>query len=242
MSAKSSIFSIITAAMLTVLSTTAKAQHDTIYVYVTDTVYVNPARVVQTETDVETSGYDKRVHRYRTGWSSLIPTHFKIQYAGNMGFLSAGPGWDYGKRGQWETDLFFGYLPKYETDKAKMTITIKETYNPWSIQFGESSFSFEPLSTGLYLNTVIGEDFWTRQPRRYSSGYYDFESKIRLNIFLGQRFSFDIPDEKRIFDRSITVFYEISSYDMMIVSAIQNSYLKFRDIFTLSFGVKAQIL
>lgn len=55
-------------------------------------------------TQPEYSKYDKRIHRFRKGWNSLIPTHNKIQYAGNMGMFSFGTGWDYGKRDQWETD------------------------------------------------------------------------------------------------------------------------------------------
>ena len=62
-------------------------------------------------TQPEYSKYDKRIHRFRKGWNSLIPTHNKIQYAGNMGMFSFGTGWDYGKRDQWETDLFFGFIP-----------------------------------------------------------------------------------------------------------------------------------
>ena len=42
----------------------------------------------------------------------LIPTHTKSQFAGNMGLLSFGTGWDYGRRNQWETDVFFGVLPR----------------------------------------------------------------------------------------------------------------------------------
>ena len=45
----------------------------------------------------ERTGYDKRVHRFRKNWERIIPTHSKIQYAGNMGLLSFGTGWDYGK-------------------------------------------------------------------------------------------------------------------------------------------------
>lgn len=29
--------------------------------------------------------YDNRVHRFRRNWERIIPTHSKIQYAGNMG-------------------------------------------------------------------------------------------------------------------------------------------------------------
>lgn len=41
----------------------------------------------------EPSKYDKRIHRFRKGWNSLIPTHNKIQFAGNMGMFSFGTGW-----------------------------------------------------------------------------------------------------------------------------------------------------
>ena len=53
--------------------------------------------------------YDNRVHRFRRNWERIIPTHSKIQYAGNMGLLSFGTGWDYGKRNQWETDVLLGF-------------------------------------------------------------------------------------------------------------------------------------
>ncbi len=65
------------------------------------------------------TGYDKRVHRFRKNWERIIPTHSKIQYAGNMGLLSFGTGWDYGKRNQWETDVLLGFIPKYSSKKAK---------------------------------------------------------------------------------------------------------------------------
>lgn len=36
----------------------------------------------------------------------------------------------------------------------------------------KNDWSFEPLQCGLYLNTVFGHDFWTKQPTKYDSGYY----------------------------------------------------------------------
>ncbi len=225
------------------LSTTAKAQCDTVVVYVHDTVYFNADSKVLTQEGVDISSYDKRVHRYRNRWYALIPTHFKLQYAGNMGFLSGGIGWDYGKRGQWETDIFLGFLPKYESDKAKMTFTLKQTYNPWSIQIAKSKFAFEPLSTGLYFNTVFNEEFWARHPKKYADGYYDFNTKIRTNIFIGERFSINVPEEHRFFDNKITFFYEVSTNDLMLISYIQNpKSLPFKDVITLSVGVKFQYL
>lgn len=121
----------------------------------------------------DTTRYDKRIHHYRQNWGSLIPTQLILQTCGNMGLFSVGVGWDYGKRGQWETQLLFGYIPKYSSHSAKMTITLKENYIPWSINL-KKGWSFEPLECGLYFNTVIGQDFWTKQPTKYQSGYYPF--------------------------------------------------------------------
>lgn len=63
--------------------------------------------------------YDHRIQRYRERWAALIPTQFVVQNAGNMGALSAGIGWNYGKHQQWETDLLVGFIPKHQSIRAK---------------------------------------------------------------------------------------------------------------------------
>ena len=185
--------------------------------------------------------YDKRVHRMRKSWDKLIPEYGKIQYAGNMGLLSFGTGWDYGKRKQWETDLLFGFVPKYESKKAKVTMTIKQNYMPGSIDFGKG-FSTEPLTCGLYINTVFGDQFWMSEPDRYPKGYYGFSSKMRIHLYLGQRLTYDIPAQHRFWTKAITFFYELSTCDFYLISAVQNSYLRPRDYLSFSFGLKFQWL
>ena len=87
---------------------------------------LQPDAVIESQT--RENRYDRRVHRYRRHWEALIPTHTKIQFAGNMGLLSFGTGWDYGRRNQWETDVFFGVLPKYDSKRTKLTFTVKQNY------------------------------------------------------------------------------------------------------------------
>ena len=89
---------------------------------------------------VKRTGYDNRVHRFRKNWERIIPTHAKIQYAGNMGLLSFGTGWDYGKRNQWETDILLGFIPKYSSKKTKVTMTLKQNYMPCRL-LSEASFA-----------------------------------------------------------------------------------------------------
>lgn len=217
-------------------------ERDTVIIVKHDTVYLQHKPDTVVTGRVRHSRYDRRVHRYRKRWEALIPTHTKIQFAGNMGLLSLGTGWDYGKRNQWETDVFLGVLPKYQSDCTKLTFTLKQNYIPWSLQIKESRFSAEPLTCGMYFNTVFGDEFWVNEPDRYPKGYYGFSSKVRIHAFLGQRITYDIDPRRRFTAKAITLFYEISTCDLYIVSAFTNKYLKPKDHLSLSFGVKLQLL
>lgn len=200
----------------------------------------SPGSFAQQDSIVKPNKYDKRIHRYRGHWEKLIPTHTKVQFAGNMGLLSFGTGWDYGKKNQWETDVFLGFIPKYDSKRTKVTMTLKQNYMPWSLNLGRG-FSTEPLTCGIYFNTVSGNEFWVHEPDRYPKGYYGFSSKIRSHIFLGQRLTYDIDPQRRYTAKSITFFYELSTCDLYLISAATNSYLRPRDYLSLSFGLKLQL-
>lgn len=91
----------------------------------------------QTETAPAPRPLDRREHCGYESWERLLPTHVKAQYAGGMGFLSAGYGWDYGRKCRWETDMMIGVLSKAYSDRTHMTFTLKQNYIPWSIRCGE---------------------------------------------------------------------------------------------------------
>ncbi len=190
----------------------------------------------------ESKEHEQYVKRYRERWEAFIPSHLKVQYAGNMGLFSIGTGWDYGKQNRWETDVLFGYLPAHDSKRSKITFTLKQNYIPWNFPLGESDFSLEPLTCGLYMNTVFGDEFWTEEPDRYPKGYYGFSSRVRLHIFAGQRFSLHTNRRHHSIAKKVTLFYELSTCDLYIISAFNNSYLRPRDFISLSFGLKLQLL
>ena len=159
-----------------------------------------------------------------------------------MGVVSAGVGWHYGKRKQWETYLLWGYIPKHQSTRGKVTMTLKENYIPWSIDL-KRGWSIEPLSASIYMNAVYGHEFWKSQPNRYPDDYYQFMStKFRLNIALGQQITWQIPTEKRRRHQSVTLFYELSTCDLYIRSKVLEHSIPLKDIVGLSIGVKLQTI
>lgn len=181
--------------------------------------------------------YERNTLRRVQRWSRLIPSYTKLQFAGGMGLVSVGTGWEYGKNRQWETDLLMGIIPKHSSKRTKVTFTLKQNFTPWRVPL-RGRFSLEPLSAGLYLNTVLGSEFWMKNPDRYPQGYYWFSTRLRIHVFVGQRIRFNIPENRRWFLSSITAFYELSTCDLYVIQAVRNSYMKAGDVLRLSFGLK----
>lgn len=182
---------------------------------------------------------DRRVHRGYVGWERLTPTHVKLQFAGGIGLLSGGIGWDYGRRCRWETDFLLGYVPRFDSRSAHATFTVKQNYIPWSIACCER-FAIEPLTCALYMSVITGQEFWTRVPERYPSRtYYPMPTKLRTYLSVGQRFVWSFAEKRRM--RSLTAYYEFSTCDYYLVSKWNNKSLSVTDIFSLSLGLKLQL-
>ena len=54
--------------------------------------------------------HKRKLERYQSNWNKLIPKYQNLQFAGSIGLLSAGIGWDYGKQRQWESEIMFGFV------------------------------------------------------------------------------------------------------------------------------------
>lgn len=195
------------------------------------------AQEITETSDISTSIQQEATPRYLF-WDKLVPRYIKGQFAGSIGMFSAGVGWNYGK-GHWETDLLLGFIPKKTDRHAMATLTLKQNYLPWKINIDER-FDFEPLNCGLFLNTLLDGDFWVKEPDRYPKGYYGFSTKVRIHVFMGERITYKFKRQDK-FVKSISFFYELSTSDLYLINAINNSYLKPKDYLSLAFGIKLQI-
>lgn len=187
--------------------------------------------------------YYERVSRYKRDWALLVPNQTVVQFAGSIGMFSIGAGWHYGRGDHWETEILFGYLPRSNGSPHHYTLTAKQRYIPWHIPLSTRSqrWVFEPLTTGLFINTIFGEGFWRHAPSKYTKGYYGFNTKLRYNIYVGQRIRYNIPQRHRFFARSISFYYELSTCDLYLVSAIPNKKVTAADILSLALGLRVEL-
>ena len=184
------------------------------------------------------TAYERRIRRYNQFWHSLTPDFVRFQYAGSVGLVNLGCGWAYGRRDKWETDLMLGFVTKYAKDKPFFTVTIRETFVPWEKHL-KGHFSCQPLSCGLFLNSVLRKDYWTREPERYPErSYYKFSTKVRFHLFVGQRYSFNIPADKRFMAQKLSAVWEVSACDLYVLNRAVNKSLPWYEMFSLSLGLK----
>lgn len=185
------------------------------------------------------SRFGLRQHADYQGWQRLTPTHIKLQYAGSMGVASVGVGWDYGRQNQWESDVMVGYLPERYSDAAHLTLSLRQTFTPTHIALGGRT-SYEPLSCGIYLNTITGDEYWTREPAKYGGRYYKFTSRVRIHLFVGQRINLCSARDGWL--QGASLYYELSACDLNLISKFTNAELKLSDIVFFSAGLRLQLI
>lgn len=165
----------------------------------------------------------------------FMPDHLKFQFAGNIGFLSGGPGYISNNK-TLETDLLFGFLPQKFGGDGLLSTTLKTTYSPWSIPL-KNSFYIKPFSIGFYLSYTFGKQFDTKLPSYYPVGYYWWATSFRPGAYIGGKLGKDLVINKR--QRSLEMYYELGTYDLLLISYVQNTgYLKPADIVNLAIGLR----
>lgn len=172
---------------------------------------------------------------YEVNW--YVPDHAKLQFAGNIGFLSIGAGYLHG-RNKLETDLMVGFLPKSIGGDHIATITAKMTYFPIK-KVLSNKLNFYPISVGPYISYSFGSQFDTFLPNEYPEGYYWWATSMRFGAYIGGKFEFNLSATN---SKLLSFYYELGTYDLLVLSyALNREYLNIDDIFSLALGVKLQL-
>jgi hypothetical protein len=165
------------------------------------------------------------------------PYHAKLQYAGNLGFLSVGVGRTFLKE-KLETDLFLGYLPEQIGGDDIWTTALKTTFVPIR-PLPVGSLDWQLLRTGLQLGYTFGDEYFVSEPRdKYPKGYYGFPTALHLYFFVGGQVDFSRVEKLSRFG----VYYEFGSSAEYMISYVQNpKYLGPGKIFNLALGLRMRL-
>src|SRR5688500_11968428 len=99
-----------------------------------------------------------------------VPDFLVAQYAGSIGFISGGFGYDVLKK-KGKLDLLGGYVPAFTGSAPMETITLKFTASLIKVYLNPR-FVIHPLNTGLYFCYTPGVEFSSNLPAWYPEGYY----------------------------------------------------------------------
>ena len=162
-----------------------------------------------------------------------VPDAAVLQFAGNMGMLSVGPGYDFAKE-RLAADLLYGYVPKFDSDEAEHLLTLKGSYKPWKIE-RRRNFEVIPLQVGLGLSYYFSGKYPLTWDDKYPEGYYWWSPKVRLLGFAGASVSRDIHNSDI---KKIGLYSELGTYDLLVTSWYKDDKLALWEILNISIGAR----
>ena len=172
------------------------------------------------------------VMQKRSPW----PDHIKLQYAGGIGFLSLGSGYE-NRRKNLQADLYYGYVPEKLGGVDLHIITGKFTWLPIRTKKWKQ-LHIRPLTTGLAISYTPGNQYFLFDPENYPYNYYKYPTALTLGLFIGGQVQ--RPIGKR--SKSIGMYYELGSNERALSNFVLNSRtISITEVFHLALGARFQL-
>jgi hypothetical protein len=166
----------------------------------------------------------------RNRWYS--PHYLPLQYAGHIGFISAGIGYE-ARKDNYQLSLLYGYAPPSVAGVRVHMLTAKNIFHIYKFPIGVERTLIPYAALGLTFE-VGGRSFFF-QPRNMPSGYYDFPKSVHLVASGGIKLRHMTSHYKGF--RGFEFFVETSTIDAYIWYKSISDEVKMKDIFSLGFGV-----
>ncbi|MBC6611011.1 hypothetical protein H8B15_08755 [Hymenobacter sp. BT507] len=169
------------------------------------------------------------------------PFFLTVQFAGGIGVVAVGGGYWLANR-RVEPELLVGRVPRSLGGRGMTMFTLRTTYTPFAPQLGRGNWHMSPLSVGAQATYTTGKQFFltNRSAGRYPKGYYWWSPKVRLGAFAGLRLTYQPDYDPRGWRPGRTTLYaNLSTNDLHLVSHLTNRSLRLPEILTLGLGAKA---
>jgi hypothetical protein len=171
----------------------------------------------------------------------LIPDEAIVQYAGSIGYFSAGAGYEVFGNKRGNLSFHYGYVPENKGGQLHIT-TVKLAYKPWQIALKDWG-TFYPFNPGLFVSYTFHKDLSVAFPSgQYPGDYYYWSEAIRPHLSFNSEIELNAPAVlKKSGVRALGLYIEANTNDYYLINYLQNtSALKIDDIFQLGIGLRAK--
>ncbi|HON18843.1 MAG TPA: hypothetical protein PK990_06710 [Salinivirgaceae bacterium] len=168
--------------------------------------------------------------------AKIVPDFFHLQFAGDIGMISAGAGYQTSSK-KTHVSFLMGFVPKTYIDFENnlVTLNIAATYQPLMLYFRDVKMAFKPLILGSGISVSLGETYQRYNTPNYPKGYYWWPTNSRIIVTVGQSISVFQPSRTI---SQIDLYSQLATNDLALYSYSVNTIVKMRHIFHFSFGAK----
>jgi len=166
---------------------------------------------------------------------AIIPDQVNLQYAGSIGYMSTGVGYNLFKE-KAALSFHYGYVPEVKGGELHIT-AVKFEYKPWAIRI-KDKLVFHPINPVVFLSYTLGKNFGLGFDRdQYVKGYYFWSPALREH--LGVSSELKILGDRSSKIKAISLYTEANTNDLYLISWYENrTTTPIYQIFHLGFGMR----
>ena len=161
-----------------------------------------------------------------------IPNYIKMQFAGNIGVVSVGAGYQLFDKVLY-SELLYGYVPESVSKADKIhLITIKNTFPVFRKEIAKN-LTITPIA-GFTTTIDIGTTTFTTLPSKYPDDYY-VPTAFHFTLFGGVMIHKDFINSKMI--NGVDFYVEMGTVETYLWYGITSKEVGLSDIFSTSIGI-----
>lgn len=176
---------------------------------------------------------------FAQGIKSLIPDAANIQFAGSIGFISVGAGYELFNNKRGNLDFNYGYVPASKGGQLHI-ITAKFAYRPFEIRIRNIAKIY-PINPGMFISYTINKDLPIKfSGSQYQNGYYWWSPALRPHLSFSSEIEFNMEkDWNKSKVKSISIYSELNTNDYYAINYIHNQKsLSIGDILQAGLGLR----
>lgn len=162
------------------------------------------------------------------------PDYVKAQFAGNIGFISVGAGYNL-VSDLIQSEILYGYVPPSIGGSTIHTLAQKNSLLIYALKI--SKYAIIPYA-GFTVNLEMGGNSDGFFSEKYDDGYYKTNA-VHFTFFIGGKI-YHQPSHKSAL-KGLEVFAEIGTVDIYLWHALNSKNVELSEVFSLALGFNLYI-